>query len=157
MKTWRERRIEQTIKRHDPKLFLNKNYKGELQIMRESYHYVPHDIGGITIQVSTALPHYIMSLTEDWSSRTAPVDWGLDPILRRLQEIDGWRDDPFERLKKENEKVDEKKAKAFGSLSEDVAKEWRKEFKKHTSDLLTHSMGGKDPRQKGDRKYGYRK
>lgn len=155
--SWREIRIESTIKRHDKELFLNKNFRGELQIMRKAYQLVPHDFNGVEVLVKTPAPHYIMSLTADWTSRTLPVDWGLDPIVRRLQEIDGWNEDPFQRIKKLNAKVDEKKTNAFASLSEDVAKEWRKDFKKHTKDILTHSMDlTKDPRKKGDRKYGNR-
>ncbi len=157
MKSWREVRIEQTIKMHDPMLFLNKNYKGELQIMRKSFRMVPYDIDGKGVSVATSTPHYIMSLTEDWTGKTRPVDWGLEPIIRRLKEIDDWGgESSFDRMLRDNSKKDELKEKAFASLTEDVAKEWRKDFKKHTSDLLTHSVDKKDPRQKGDRKYGYR-
>lgn len=155
MKSWREIRIEQSIRAHDDLLFLNKNYKGELQIMRKSYRMVPHDLDGKTILVQTPTPHYIMSLTEDWTSKTSPVDWGLEPILRRLKEIDDWgADSSFDRMMKENEHRDNLKKKAFASKTEDVVKEWRKDFKKHTSDILTHSVDKKDPRSKGDRKYG---
>lgn len=158
MKTWREIRIEQTIKMHDPLLFLNKNYKGELQVMRESFKMVPHDIDGKTVLVKMPNHHYIMSLTEDWTGKTRPVDWGLEPIIKRIKEIDDWgSESSFERLLKENAKRDEIKSKRFASLTEDAVKEWRKDFKKHTSDILTHSVEKKDPRQKGDRKYGFGK
>lgn len=45
VKSWREIRIEQILKQHDPKLFLNRNYLGELQVMRESYRQVAYDLG----------------------------------------------------------------------------------------------------------------
>jgi len=155
MKSWRETRIEQTIQAHDHLLFLNKNYKGELQIMRRSFSMVPHDFDGVTVYVRTPTPHYIMSLTEDWTGRTRSVDWGLEPIIRRLKEIDDWGgESAFDRMLKENERRDALKKKSFASLTEDVAREWRKDFKRHTEDILTHSVDRKDPRSKGDRKYG---
>lgn len=158
MKSWREIRIEQTLKEHDPELFLNKNYKGELQVMRKSFRMMPYDVNGNTLFVKTPAHHYIMSLTEDWTSKTNPVEWGLEPIARRLREIDDWgAESAFQRMMKQNEKLDEQKRKSFSRLTEDVALEWRKDFKKHTSDILTHSMDQKkDPRYKGDRKYGNR-
>ncbi len=155
---WSERRIQNAIKEHDSKLFLNRNYLGEIQIMRKSFKMVPHEIDGRIVYVQTPSPHYIMSLTEDWTGRTRPVDWGVEPIMRRLKEIDDWgSDSSFERMLRDNERIEERKKKSFASLTEDVALEWRKDFKKHTEDILTHSVDKKDPRSKGDRKYGNRK
>lgn len=158
MKSWRERRIEETIQYHDRELFLNKNYLGELQVMRRAFTMIPHDFDGHTVYVKTPTPHYIMSLTEDWTGKTRPVDWGLDPIVRRLKEIDDWgSESAFDRMLKDNDRRDAIKKNAFNSLTEDVAREWRKEFKKHTDDILTHSVNKIDSRRKGDKKYGFSK
>lgn len=155
MISWSEMRIEKAIKEHDSMLFLNRNYLGELQIMRKSFISVPYDLNGITLNVQTPSPHYIMSLTEDWTGRTRPVDWGLEPIMRRLGEIDNWGGESvYERTLKDNERIETRKKNSFTSLTEDVAREWQKDFKKHTKDILTHSVDKKDPRSKGDRKYG---
>lgn len=159
MKTWREIRIEQTLKSYDPELFLNKDYKGRLQVMRNGKTYQSHNAGDFEIQVLTPSPHYIMSLTSDWSPKGEPVDWGLEPLLRRLQEIDDWgSESSFERMLAQNERKNQLKERAMKGLTEDVAKEWRKDFIKHTGDIICHSMDKtKDPRKKGDRKYGFGK
>jgi len=154
VKSWREIRIEQTLKQHDPKLFLNRNYLGELQVMRHAFRQVAYDLGNVQMINFEPAPHYIMSLTEDWTSRTAPVDWGLECISKKLREIDGWNPESvISNMEKHNAKIDASKKRAFENETEAFVKDWRSDFAKATSDILTHSTSGKDPREKGDRKY----
>lgn len=51
-----------------------------------------------------------MSLTEDWTSRTSPVDWGLECISKKLREIDGWNPESIiSNIEKHNAKIDASK------------------------------------------------
>lgn len=148
MSSWRELRINQILKKHDEKLFLNKNYKGELQIMREKYVSNTYSFDNRVLTVYEPNHVYIMSLTEDWTSKTAPVDWGLEAISRRLKEIDGWNPDSvISQMRKENEKVDKSKKRDFENKVESFAYEWRDEFKKATSDINTSNLKKLDKRK----------
>jgi len=156
MRTWRDIRIEQTLKKHDPKLFLSKNGFGEAQIMRQSTKAVAYEVDGVSLINYESAPHYIISLTEDWTGRTPPCEWGLEAITRKLQEIDGWNSDSLvNKMFEHNEKVDKAKARALQNETEAFVKDWRSDFAKHTSDLLTHSLEKKDSRRKKDQKHGY--
>lgn len=153
MRSWRDIRVEQTLKLHDPKLFLSRNGFGEPQIMRHGVKAVAYDIDGTTVLNYEKAPHYIMSLTADWTSRTAPVEWGLEAITRKLQEIDSWNSDSLvNKMFEHNEKVDQSKKRALQNETEAFVKDWRRDFAKHTSDLLTHSVGKKDSRRKKEKR-----
>lgn len=156
MKTWRETRIEQVLKQHDPKLFLNRNGFGELQVMRESFRMNSYDVDGVSLICVERQPYYIMSLTKDWTSKTDPVEWGLDPIIRRLQEIDGWNPLSLANtMEARNLKVDEAKERHMTNETEAFVKDWRSSFAKATKDISTNTLDKKlDSRRKGDRKYG---
>lgn len=157
MKSWRERRIEQVLKSHDPKLFLNVNGFGERQVMRESFRMVSYDLDGETLVCTERRPYYIMSLTEDWTSKTGPVDWGLECISKRLRDIDGWNaESVVNTMEARNLKVDEAKARHLGNETESFVKDWRKSFSEATKDILTNSLDKKlDSRRKGDKNGNY--
>lgn len=154
MKSWREHRIEQVLKSHDPKLFLNVNGFGERQVMRKHSRMVPYDVDGKTLICVENSPHYIMSLTKDWTSKTSPVDWGLECISKRLRDIDGWNSDSFvNNLEARNLKVDEAKERKLKSETEAFVTDWRKSFAHATKDILTNTLDKSlDSRRKGDKK-----
>lgn len=157
MKPWREQRIEQTIQKHDRMLFLQKNFRGELQVMRRSTHGVHYDINGTCLINYEPRPHYIMSLTKDWTGKTEPVDWGLEPIMRRLQEIDGWNHDIAARVFDHNDRVKKQKDQSLKNKTEDfVREELRPRFAKATEDILTHSVARIDSRRKRDKNGRYK-
>lgn len=155
MKSWREHRIESVLKSHDPKLFLNVNGFGERQVMRESFRMNSYDLNGETLICVERQPQYIMSLTEDWTSKTGPVDWGLEVISKRLRDIDSWNPESMvSKREAKNLKLDQSKAKQLENRTEDFVKDWRKGFAHATKDILTNSLDKIDSRRKGDKKYG---
>ena len=128
--------IQKELRKFDEKLFLNKNFKGELQIMRKP-------------------DHYICSLTEDWTSKTEPVDWGLLPILEHLKSIDAQNKDSLvNQLEEMHLKADESKKRKFKNQTEDYCRyELRDRFKKATDDVLTSNLEKIDSRRKRDQKW----
>lgn len=156
MRTWREKRIDDELKRHDPKLFLKKSPKGTYEVFRQRFisirYHLSEDQSIVNYEPS---PCYIMSLTEDWTIKTQPADWGLEPISRRLREIDSWnKESVVSQMEKHNAKVDEAKARKLENDTEAFVKEWRSDFARATKDILTNSVAKIDSRRKGDRKYG---
>lgn len=151
---WHERRINQEIKRIDRDLFVGRDPNGTLQILRKGYTTKAYQVDGCTIYALEPMPRYIMSLTEDWTNRTKPVEWGLEPIVRRLQEIDSWNANSLtNNMLKINEKVDQSKERDKMSKLEDAVRESHHVYKKTFSDINTSTMDRKnDPRRKKESK-----
>lgn len=147
---WRDKRITDVIKSHDPMLFVQTNHFGTKQILRKNYRFIKYDLDdGSTLLNQVPDHQYIMALTEDWTPKTPNVDWGLLPILKRLREIDGWNSESVKDndLVKMQEQIDKQKDKALDNKIESFAYEWRDSFKKGFSDINTSNMNKIDKRK----------
>lgn len=155
---WRDRRINEELKKHDPKLFVKVD-QGVRHVMRKNTKARVYSLDGSDIVVYEPSPEYIMSLTDNWTMRGVPVDWGLECISKHLNDIDTWNPNSLaNRMLDINSKVDEKKSRKQMNLMEDMAREYAPVLKKQFADVNTSQMDKKkDPRRKGDRKYGNRK
>lgn len=157
---WRDKRINDELKKHDPLLFIKSDHNGIRHVMRKNTKVKEYDLGdNYKMLVYEPSPEYIMSLTKDWTMRGESVEWGLEPIAQRLRDIDSWNPNSIaNQFFKHNEKVDDKKAKRRDDNMEDLAREYLPVLKRHFKDTNTSQMDmKKDPRRKGDRKYGNRK
>lgn len=145
--------IQKELRKFDNKLFINQNYKGELQIMRESFKQVPYDVDGIRIMNIEPNHHYICSLTENWTSRTQSVDWGILPILDHMRSIDCQNKDSLvNKLEEMHMKDAETKKKDFKNKTEDFCRyQLRDAYMKATSDINTSNLEKIDLRRKKER------
>lgn len=150
---YRALQIQKSLRKFDEKLFLNQNYKGELQIMRESFKQVSYMLDGKVIVNIEPSNHYICSLTQDWTSRTPPVDWGILPILEHMRAIDCQNKDSLvNKLEEMHVKAAEVKKKDFKNKTEDFCRyQLRDAYKKATSDINTSNLKKIDLRKKKER------
>lgn len=146
---WRETRLTQFVKRYDEKLFVQKNYKGIQQIMREHFQLHPYDVDGITIHCLEPAHFHVVSLTDNWMDSGTPVEWGMLPIWNRLSEIDGQKRHSFvnDEMHRNQEKREKSKERARANMMEAKAYELRDAFKKTFSDVNTASMDKTDKRK----------
>lgn len=101
-------------------------------------------------------PHYIFSLTDDWSPKGRPVEWGTEPILAHLRAIDLWNSGVgIEEVIEHNEQVDESKDRARLNNIEAFLKDWRRQFAKTTDSINTGTLKKLDRRKEIEN--GYRK
>jgi len=147
----RVERITQALKAHDRMLFAAKK-NGVIQVFRQGFRYAPIAldeslVGGsdskasAVIHVSISSPHYIFSLTEDWTPRTEAVDWGIEPIMAKIKSCDLWvRDRLADELMESYEKGKESDAKDFRNKAEAFAHDFRSEFAKATNDVNTSTL-----------------
>lgn len=151
---YRALQIQKSLRMFDDKLFLNLNLKGELQIMRKSFKRVPYEVEGKIILNLEPNHHYICSLTQDFTSRTSPVDWGVLPILDHLRAIDCHNRESFvNKMEEYNQKHEAGKRKDFNNQTEAFCYEFRDSFKKATSDINTSNLEKIDSRRKRERKW----
>ena len=148
--SWYERRITKELKKRDAKLYVHKNYKGVLQVMRESYAHHPYLLDDCVVYALVPTPHFIFALTDNWTASGKACEWGVEPVLKRLTEIDTWNDHSFvnKDLEKHNKKVDESKAREVNNKIESAVYESHRVFKKTFADINTANMAKIDKRRK---------
>lgn len=141
----RARQIENVIKKHDPMLVCRKDLKGVMRVFRKAFRkeLIWLDDNKFLIYGQPEL-QTVFSITEDWTERTKPVDWGIEPILARLKAIDAWSNESLmEELMSSYEKSEESKRRAFRNDVESFMYEMRPAFKKTFSDTRTALMNNK--------------
>lgn len=139
----RQDRITREIQKHDRDLFCRKDPRGVLQILRKNTitrSVWVDDKTVITYPVSA--PSFIVALTDTWTAMGKPVEWGLEPIMRKLRAIDDWQNPESENNKMlaQNEKVDQSHDRDRYNKMEAFCYDWRSQFKKATSDINTSNL-----------------
>lgn len=122
--------------------------------MRERKIWQEYNIDGSRVFAIVNSPLYIMSLTEDWTPHTGPVEWGLECIGRKLNDIDSYN--PYSTINQMdniNGKIDEEKKRSFANETEFFLKEFRPQFAKSFDGVNTSNLTKIDKRRLKDGNY----
>lgn len=141
----RVERINEVIKNHDPKLFC-RSMDGKLCIFRENWKWEPYEVDDDVYYFIRPNHFLIIAMTTDWRISSAPADWGLLPIMRRLDEIDLWKRDLSSEVIKQEEDYSDMKSRERMSNNEAFLKEFRPQFAKATNDVVVSGLKKKDTR-----------
>lgn len=148
--------LTREVRRHDSKLFV-KEHNGALCLFRMGTAYDSYDFDGMSIIYSRPHPYFVFSLTEDWTLRTKPVEWGAVPLLDKIKSSDLWNRDIVGKFTKQDEKDKESEKRSFTNMVQDYAREdLRWAIKKDFKDINTSTVKKLDRRRIGDKKYGNR-
>lgn len=151
----RERYLTRVVKSYSPDLFVKQTMGGILNLMRRASRMDTFEWNGVVYAYSKPVDQFIMSFTEDWQEGSKPVDWGVEPLLERIQEIDSWRDDTgYQRFCERRERNERIKKQTLRNELRARAADMRVDFAKATNDLNLSSVDMLDPRRKQD---GYSK
>lgn len=144
MASYAEDRLTRLVKKYDSTLFVRRNYKDVFQILRKDTKVAVYDVDGHTLVAIEPSEYFVTALTHNWKADGNPVEWGTEPIMKKLADIDGWNaQSEVNRLEETYKKADEAKNKDFSNKTEDVVREWLPHFKKATSDIVVGSMDKK--------------
>lgn len=122
------KRLDQKLKIHDSLLFVKETKLGRYDVYRKS------GLGG-------SLPHFIFSLTDDWTVKTIPVEWGIDVVINRIKAHDIWRDDKFvDKLIESHEKYKEGQNRDRRNSIESFLYDFRSQFHKATNEINTSTL-----------------
>lgn len=143
----RAEHITHHIKSHDHKLYCGKHETGVLCIFRESQRTETYDIDGDVIHFIRPAPHFVSALTHDWSLKGRPVDWGILPIMKRLDDLDLWKRDLVGEIEKNDSKKKEAEKRDLQNKSEDFLSDYRSTFKKAFADVNVSSLEKTDKRR----------
>lgn len=127
MNSW-AKHLDRLLKGHDSMLFLQETKLGRFDVYRKS------EFGG-------QMPHLIFSLTEDWTVKSRPIEYGIEVVLSRIKAHDMWRDDTFiERWLAGREKVAESKERDRKNNVESFLYDFAGQFQKATEEINTGTL-----------------
>lgn len=91
----RAMRLTAIVKAVDKALYAKRN--GEmLQIWRKSH--------GVDPSHGKTVDNFVLALTDSWTISGKSVDWGIEPLMKKLREMDAWtRVTLYEEFVKERE------------------------------------------------------
>lgn len=142
----RVRTLTNLVRKHDPMLYACK--EGDLTIIKRKGHRfetVRFQDSYITYSVSD--DWIILPLTENWSVKGTPVEWGSVPIWQRLCEIDGHKRDLIGIQNSERARSEQSRRNTLKNNTEAFVKDWRKQFSRTFSDVNVSSMEKIDKRR----------
>lgn len=147
--SWRTSRITQELKLHDSDLFC-KEVNGCLQIWRKISRWISADIYS-----GDSFPaQFIFSLTHDWSLSGTPVEWGMEPIMKRVKEMDSWsKQDLLDSMRKKRDRIKDQKEQSIRNDFRARAADLRKDFARATNDINTSTLEKVDSRRNKDGYY----
>ena len=137
------------LRRYDTDLFVDRTKDGVACVFRKVKRFVPVCVSeGFRLLNLISDRQFVFALTDNWTTKGKPVDWGIDDVLARVQQLDCWANqDFFEALDAENDKVDERNRRAMKNEMEAFWSDQRERVKRATSDILTHSLSKDNKRQ----------
>ncbi len=92
---------------------------------------------------------FVFAITDTWTLRGEPRDWGIDDVVGRIQKLDTLaQKDFFEKMDAENERQDSIKRKDLRNEMEAFWSHERNRFVKTTNDILTHSLSKDEPKKR---------
>lgn len=129
----RAERLTQAVMTYDKALYVIQTSSGCYQVWRKEF---PKDWDGLTFSARSE-KQFILALTNDWTLTGTPVEWGIDPLLNKLKEMDAWRDDSYYgQMVKERETNEANKHRRFKNNVRAMALDIRKDVAKVSNDYI---------------------
>lgn len=135
----RLKRIDQLVRNYDRDLFAIRVPGGMIQVLRKGKRLDVLDAGEHSVSRPTNI--FILALTDTWQLQGKQVEWGIEPISRRLREMDNWRDDSaYAEFVKERERKDEAAKRSCKNEMIARAYDLRRDFARATNDINTATL-----------------
>jgi hypothetical protein len=127
------------IRRFDPLLSCERSGDGKLCIYRKDQRIESYDVDGVVIHFVRPAPYLVFALTDNWNIHGNRVDWGIEPIMKRLKECDLWSRDLAKESMESIEKAKASDDRAAENHIESYLKDIRKSFARATDDIVVGS------------------
>lgn len=143
----RTERITKLLKTHDYKLYCEKNGEGTLCVFREGHSTESYALNNDVLTVVRPTPDFVFALTDTWKAQGRAVDWGLEPIMARIKEIDLWKRDIAAELSEQYDKNKLSKKRDFKNRAESFLFDYRSQFARTFNDVNTSTLKKIDNRR----------
>lgn len=133
------------VRKIDPLLYCEREHNGMICVYRASKRVEFFMYEGKKYLYLVSAPNIILALTDNWSVRGNPVDWGIEPLIHRLQEIDCWnKGRTADDLIDDYEKMQESKDRHRMNTHEAFLRDKRSVFKKAFNEINTSNLNVKE-------------
>ena len=148
---WSVKRLNDELKKHDPLLYALKTNSGMRQVWRKA-EKKDAAYAGFTEETETSSPcQFILALTEDWKLTGHAVEWGIEPVMQKILEMDSWRDDStLSQIRKERERQKDIREQSRRNDLKARALDMRRDFARATNDINTSTLEKVDFRRNYD-------
>lgn len=138
------------LRSYDRELFASRTKDGVPCVFRRHKRFVSvGDLSGGTLYQLIEGKQFVIALTDNWTARGKPRNWGIDRVLDRIREIDALANERLlEEMDRHNDKVDESKRRSVRNEMEAFWSHERRRFAKATDDILTHSLSKNETRKR---------
>jgi len=144
--------LNSRIRGHDSKLFVAKHGEGKLCVFREGFRMETYILdGGQTLHVPRPSPHLVFALTDNWKLTGNSVEWGIEPIMKKIRDSDLWNRDIVGDLEKQELKREESNSRRLKHETEDFLYDFQPRFKKAFADVNVGGLAKKDLRRKKEK------
>ena len=133
----RENRITQEVRKVDPLLYAVRTNAGMIQVWRKADKPTIEGLTEFEDSSKTGSAYFVLALTDNFKLTGRPVDIGLEPLSRKLREMDTWSDpDQFTNMvkRRDNETKDKERTKSNNMRA--IAADLRKDFAAATNDVV---------------------
>ena len=140
--SYRAEVITRAVRGYDSKLYAKMDDDKVIRIYRKCKEFRQEWLSeGVPFLNVVRNDHLVMSLTDTWGRNGKSVEWGVLPIMARLEAMDLWKNENFATEFFKNEEADEKRReRKMKNSTEDFLYEFRDAFKNATNDINTSSL-----------------
>lgn len=137
----RVRALTKRLKAYDRDLYAKRIESGMVQVYRNSTRWEAFEWQGQTFHFSRPNPQFILPLTDDWKLTGTPVEWGIEPLMAAIRDLDNWRDDTrYDRYVEHRETAQKNNRREWKNNARALAYDMRKEFAEATNDINTSTI-----------------
>jgi len=144
--------INRIVSRHDRELVCQRDFKGNLVILRKRWALGACEFGEKVLRYLMWQPDFVFALTNNWQQNGVAINWGGEVVLERLKRLDLANRNVFLELRKTRQKAAESKARARTSDIDAMTREAMPVFKKAFKDVNTSNLAKNDLRRKHERR-----
>lgn len=137
----REQRYTHELKKYDRNLFCRLEADGFYKIYQKSKRVVYYDLDGFNVGFVIPDDKFICPLSDNWSVRGRPVEWGILPLMQKIKSMDAANSEAeMYKWKEQEEKSREAKDRHMKNEAEAFASDFRSAIAKDHAYTLTHSL-----------------
>lgn len=79
------------LKEYDHDLYaIRESSTGTIHVYRKAKRPIHFNYDDVNYVALVENPQFILALTDNWTLKGRPVDWGIDPLLERIRSIDSF-------------------------------------------------------------------
>ncbi len=146
----RAKQLSRYLSEYDSKLYAKARY-GRVDVLRIGERMVSYDLGEWTLTAPVREDHFVMALTHDWSVTGRPVDWGIEPLMARLQFSDLWRHDVASDVIRAKERQEASTDRELSNQTEAFWKDNRRAWAKNFDGVNRSNLSRPDRRYRDDK------